>query len=286
MRARGGRPTGSARTKCSDGVTTRDGLGLAVSVHRDRAAQHIGRLRRVTLARYAFAMRKRDEGPIGPIGPTGPTGPIGPQGLQGIPGVVGALDQLRGVPCSYGSLTGQVSLTYRADREPRLKCVLPGDAIPADEAVVVLTEFSLPRLRFLDRLPTKLLVELQVVHGGSLRGTTVSVGANAVVFPTSTPSKATRRDRRRCRPRPLRASTGLRRNDRDWKIRLSSGPLRRERLGCVGCRQHRRLRNRRQGRDRSSGQRPRPRRGSVCGAGRRRAPVLRRDLQNLMARHL
>jgi hypothetical protein len=112
-------------------------------------------------------------------------GPIGPQGLQGIPGVVGALDQLRGVPCAYGSLAGQVSLTYRADREPRLKCLLPGDAMPADEAVAVLTEFVLPPPTSIveHRTATEMLIELQVVHGGSLRGATVSVGANTVTLP-------------------------------------------------------------------------------------------------------
>ena len=125
---------------------------------------------------------KGDQGPIGPVGPVGPMGPVGPQGLQGVPGVVGALDQLRGVPCSYGSLAGQVSLTYRANREPRLKCVLPGEAMPADEAVAMVTEFVLPKGAF-QRPPTEMLIELQVVHGGSLRGTTVSVGANAVTLP-------------------------------------------------------------------------------------------------------
>jgi len=126
---------------------------------------------------------KGDQGPVGPIGPVGPMGPAGPQGLQGMPGVVGALDQLRGVPCSYGSLAGQVSLTYRADREPRLKCLLPGDAMPTDEAVAVFTEFALPRAALEAKLATELLIELQVVHGGSLRGATVSVGGNSVTLP-------------------------------------------------------------------------------------------------------
>ena len=123
---------------------------------------------------------KGDQGAVGPIGPVGPMGPVGPQGLQGVPGVVGALDQLRGVPCGYGAVTGVVSLTYRADREPRLTCVLPGEPMPIDEAVAVVTEFALP-----NRLESfgELLVELQVVHGGSLRGTTVSIGANLATLP-------------------------------------------------------------------------------------------------------
>jgi len=119
------------------------------------------------------------DGAAGPAGPQGVEGPRGPEGPQGASGAVATFDALSGLPCTAAGSAGQIALTYRANLEAVLTCVIPGAPVPADEGAAALSEVYPYDTNGENAL------ELRVTHGGSLRGISVVRGfAEPLVYVT------------------------------------------------------------------------------------------------------
>jgi hypothetical protein len=62
-------------------------------------------------------------GPAGATGPAGPVGPTGPAGPKGDPGgALASFDQLGGLPCTNGSTTSSIAITYDGTGRATLTC--------------------------------------------------------------------------------------------------------------------------------------------------------------------
>jgi hypothetical protein len=65
-----------------------------------------------------------EAGSQGPTGPTGERGPVGPQGPQGEPGQgITKLDDLQGMACHQGSITGAVDISYDPTGIVTIHCI-------------------------------------------------------------------------------------------------------------------------------------------------------------------
>ena len=68
-------------------------------------------------------------GATGPAGPQGPQGPIGVNGPQGPAGLLASFDAVAGLSCTIGGQTGQITISYDANQNAILKCVVTGYSI-------------------------------------------------------------------------------------------------------------------------------------------------------------
>ncbi len=68
-------------------------------------------------------------GPAGPSGPQGPQGPIGLDGPQGPAGLLASFDALAGLSCTVAGQAGKITISYDANQNATLKCVVVGYSI-------------------------------------------------------------------------------------------------------------------------------------------------------------
>jgi hypothetical protein len=68
----------------------------------------------------------------GPKGDPGEPGPAGPQGQQGTPGeTLESIDQLAGLGCKVGTISGSTSIELTAEHQVLIRCVLQGETVKA-----------------------------------------------------------------------------------------------------------------------------------------------------------